>query len=92
MVKQSKASIISALIMSGVLVIIKYIINEVFIGNYTRVMAGMVIFILIILGVLVYFSVLLLLGGITKYELDTVSPKIYELMPNKLKKKVVTIK
>ncbi len=91
-VKQSKTSIISGVIMSVVLLGLKYIIvNSFFMENYTRMSAGIVIFILIIVGAAVYFAVLLLIGGITKYELDTVSPKIYELMPQKLKDKIVKV-
>lgn len=92
MLKQSKTSIISAVIMSIVLVGVKYIIvNSFFMENNSRVSSGIVIFILIIIGVSIYFTTLLIIGGITKYELDTVSPKIYELMPQKLKNKVVKI-
>lgn len=92
LIKQSKTSIISGVIMSVILVGVKYIIvNSFFVEGYTRIGAGVVIFILIIIGVIVYFGALLLLGGITKYELDTVSPKIYNLMPEKLKNKVVKI-
>lgn len=91
-VKQSKTSIISAVIMSVVLLGLKYVIvSRFFVGNYTRISAGIVIFILIIVGAAVYFAVLLLIGGITKYELDTVSPKIYELMPQRLKDKIVKV-
>lgn len=87
--KQSKTSIISAVIMSSVLLGVKYIINSIWMENYTRISAGVVIFFLIIIGVIVYFAALLFLGGITKYELDTVSPKIYKGMPQKLKNRVV---
>lgn len=92
-VKQSKTSIISAMIMSAVLLVLKYVIvNSFFMEYYTRAGAGIILFVLILIGVIVYFTALLLLGGITKYELDTVSPKIYEFMPQSLKSKVVKIK
>ena len=92
-VKQSKTSIISAMIMSAVLLVLKYVIvNSFFMEYYTRAGAGIILFVLILIGVIVYFTAVLLLGGITKYELDTVSPKIYEFMPQSLKSKVVKIK
>lgn len=90
-IKQSKTSIISGVIMSVVLLGVRYIINSFFIDNYTRIGMGVVIFSLIIIGMIVYFNALLLLGGITKYELDIVSPKIYELMPQGMKNRVVKV-
>ncbi len=92
-VKQSKAPITASIIMSLVLLFLKYqVINRFFIENYTRMNTGLVTIVLVIIGGITYSLALLFLGGITKYELDTISPKIYEIMPAKLKEKVAKIR
>lgn len=89
-VKQSRIPIISSIIMSFVLILLRYkLINKFISENYTRINVGILTISLIIIGGIIYFIILLLLGGISRYELDTISPIIYRMLPNKLKDKIV---
>lgn len=88
--KQAKAPIIASIIMSISLLLVKYIlINPIVLFSDKRIDFGIGIVILISIGAIIYSISMLLLGGITKYELDTISPKIYKLLPNKLKKNIL---
>lgn len=91
-IKQSRIPVISSIIMSLVLILLRYkLINKFIAENYTRINVGVLTIILIVIGGIIYFITLLLLGGISRYELDTISPIIYRMLPNKLKDKVVKI-
>lgn len=90
MFKQSKIPLIASIIMSLILLLLRYRLLSRFIcENYTRINIGLVTIGLIVIGVIIYSLILLLLGGMSKYELDIISPKIYKLFPNRLKRKVV---
>ena len=87
---QSKTPLIASIIMSIVLLILRYILIAGFISdNYTRINICIVTFGLIVIGGIIYFLSLLLLGGISKYELDTLSPVIYRRLPVKFKNRIV---
>lgn len=89
-INQSKFPLISSIIMSVVLLILRYILIAGFISdNYTRINIFIVTFSLIAIGGIIYFICLTLLGGISKYELDTLSPYIYRRIPIKLKSRIV---
>lgn len=89
-INQSKTPLIASIIMSTVLAILRYLFIDRFISeNYTRINIGIVTIGLIIIGGIVYSLSLLLLGGISRYELDTISPVIYRMLPVKLKNRVV---
>lgn len=89
-INQSKTPLIASIIMSTVLAILRYLFIDRFISeNYTRINIGIVTIGLIIIGGIVYSLSLLLLGGISRYELDTISPAIYRMLPVKLKNRVV---
>ena len=91
-IKQSRIPVISSIIMSLVLILLRYkLVNKFIAENYTRINVGVLTIILIVIGGIIYFITLLLLGGISRYELDTISPIIYRMLPNKLKDKVVKI-
>lgn len=88
-IKQAKAPVIASIIMSISLLLLKYqIINKILVDNYTRLNVGIATLVLVAVGGIIYSLAMLLLGGVSKYELDTISPKIYELIPSILKKKI----
>lgn len=87
---QSKLPLMASIVMSVVLLLLRYqLFNDFIVENYTRVNIGVMTITLVVIGGVSYLLFLLLLGGINKYELDTISPKIYKFLPNKLKKKVL---
>ncbi len=89
-INQSITPLIASIIMSVILLILRYIFIAGFISdNYTRINICIATFGLIIIGGLIYFLSLLLLGGISKYELDTLSPIIYMKLPIKFKNRVI---
>lgn len=89
-INESKVPLIASIIMSTVLLILRYMLLDRFIfNNYTRINIGIVTLSLIVIGGIVYSLFLLLLGGISKYELDTISPIIYKKLPVKLKNRIV---
>ena len=91
LIKQGKKSLVASIIMAIILVLIRYVLlNNFIMDNYTRVNVGIVLLSLVAVGGIIYFLSLLFIGGITKYELNTISPKIYDKLPEILKKKVVT--
>lgn len=91
LIKQGKKSLIASIIMAISLVLIRYVLlNNFIMDNYTRVNVGIVLLSLVTVGGIIYFLSLLFIGGITKYELNTISPKIYDKLPEILKNKVVT--
>jgi len=85
--KQAKAPIISSIIISIFLLLVKHIlITPMVLVKDRRIDFGISILLLVIIGAIIYSIAMLLLGGVTKYELDTISPKIYKLIRNKLNK------
>ena len=89
-INEGKVPLIASIIMSTVLLILRYMLLDRFIfNNYTRINIGIVTLSLIVIGGIVYSLFLLLLGGISKYELDTISPIIYKKLPVKLKNRIV---
>ena len=89
LIKHSKIPLISSLIMSICLSIIKFnFINNIFYNHSSRVNSGIIIVLFILIGSIIYFFTLMLLGGITRYDLDIISPKIYKLLPCILRKNI----
>lgn len=89
LIKHSKIPLISSLIMSICLSIIKYNFNNnIFYNHSSRVNSGIIIVLFILIGSIIYFFTLMLLGGITRYDLDIISPKIYKLLPCILRKNI----
>lgn len=89
-INQSKTPLIASIIMSISLLILRYILMAGFISNnYTRINICIVTFGSIVISGVIYFLALLLLGGISKYELDTISPAIYRKLPVKLQNRIV---
>lgn len=89
-IKQSKYPIISSIIMSISLLLLRYtIINNLIIGNYTRLTVAIATLILIIMGGVIYLLSMIFFGGFNKYELDTISPLIYKKLPCILRKKIL---
>ena len=92
LIKQGGKSLIASIIMTIVLVLIRYkLLNNFIMDNYTRVNVGVVMLLLVAVGGIIYFLALLFIGGITKYELDTISPKIYDKLPKIIKNKIQVI-
>ncbi|WP_066676520.1 oligosaccharide flippase family protein [Clostridium septicum] len=89
LIKSGKKPIIASIIMSISILILKYQVTNIFLKDtYTRLNIGIVTLVLVGVGGVVYAISILILGGINKYELDNISPKIYESIPNKLKKNI----
>ena len=92
LIKQGEKSLIASIIMAISLVLIRYVLlNNFIMDNYTRVNVGVVMLLLVAVGGIIYFLALLFIGGITKYELDTISPKIYDKLPKIIKNKIQVI-
>ena len=88
-IKQALIPLISSFIMViSILVLKNPTMNIVLkvVGGRIGIAIGTMI--LIVIGGLVYFIAMLLFKGITKYNLDTVSPKIYEVLPKCIKSKL----
>ena len=89
-IKQSIVPLISSIIMSFVIIFIRIPLFRFFsiIGIEGRIVTGVETFILIAIGGLVYLVVMIYFGGIRKYDLDMISPRLYRLMPRKLRKQI----
>ena len=51
-----------------------------------RLMISVETLVMVAIGGMVYLLVMILIGGITKTDLDLISPKIYRIMPRFLRK------
>ena len=89
-IKQSIVPLISSIIMSFVIIFVRIPLFRFFsiIGIEGQIVTGVGTFILIAIGGLVYLVVMIYFGGIRKYDLDMISPRLYRLMPRKLRKQI----
>lgn len=89
-IKQAIVPFISSLVMAGVIWVVKsplMRVNQIFEGG--TVLTAVIVMILITVGGLAYLYVMVYLGGIRKRDLDTISPRLYSLMPRHLRKELL---
>ena len=86
-IKLLLAPIIASLSMGVVIAVIRMpmarLIN-IFEGG--RLMISVETLVMVAIGGMVYLLVMILIGGITKTDLDLISPKVYRIMPRFLRK------
>ncbi len=81
--------IISSLAMAGVIFALKYPAEIVMsILNGGKLVSGVITLILISLGSFVYLYIMIVLGGLNKEDLDSISGRIYRVLPRFLRKKM----
>ncbi|MGL5353799.1 MAG: putative polysaccharide biosynthesis protein, partial [Clostridium sp.] len=87
-IKQAIVPLISSIIMSFVIVFLRIPLLRIFsiMGVEGRVVTAILALVLIGIGGIVYLVVMVYFGGIRKIDLDMISPKLYRLMPRKLRK------
>lgn len=87
-IKQSIVPLISSIIMSFTIVFIRIPLLRIFsvFGLEGRLVTAIGAMILMGIGGIVYLVVMVYFGGIRKIDLDMISPKLYRLMPRKLRK------
>ncbi|MEG0308930.1 MAG: polysaccharide biosynthesis protein [Clostridium sp.] len=86
-IKQTIVPLISSSIMTIIILVLKYqVMSSVLkvVGGRVGIAIGTMI--LIVMGGFVYFIAIVLLKGVTKYDLDTISPKLYEVLPKYIKR------
>lgn len=89
LIKLSLKPLISSLFMYAVIFISKYFIFGLSAKIGLRgVLKLFPLSIVILIGVIAYFGMMVILKAITKKDLDAVSPKIYNMLPTMLKRKI----
>ena len=87
--RQGIIPFISSIIMGIVVVLCKGpLLRLVNILEGGRIAIGLVAIVSVAIGGLVYVIAMIFLKGLTKKDLDLISPKLYELMPRVLRKKI----
>lgn len=86
--KQTIIPSISSVVMGVVIMFLKESLSQNLFNIDSRISETILIVILIVLGASVYGFSMIMLGGISKYELDTISPKLYNLLPTYFKKRI----
>lgn len=89
-IKQSIVPLISSIIMMFAITLIRMPLFRVFsiIGLEGRIVTGISAMILIAIGGIVYLVTMIYFGGIRKMDLDMISPRLYRLMPRRLRKQL----
>lgn len=89
-IKQSIVPLISSIIMSFAIVLVRIPLLRLFsiLGIGGRVVIAIATFILISIGGVVYLVTMIYFGGIRKLDLDMISPRLYRMMPRKLRKQL----
>ena len=81
--------LISSIIMGVAVVLCKGpLLRLVNIFEGGRIAIGLVVIVSVAIGGLVYLISMILLQGLKKEDLDLISPRLYELMPRILRKKI----
>lgn len=89
-IKQSIVPLISSIAMGFVIFFLKaplFRVLSIVVGE-GRIITGFATMILISIGGAVYLILMVYFGGIRKIDLDMISPKLYKLMPRKLRKQL----
>lgn len=87
--KNTIRPIISSLAMAGVIFALKQPVNIILsIINGGKIVSGLMTLIMIGIGGGIYLYIMILLGGLNKEDLDSISVKIYKLLPRFLRKRM----
>ena len=79
--------LISSLVMAGVIFALKNPVNVLLsITNGGKILGGIMTLIMILIGGFIYLYIMIILGGINKEDLDSISVKIYRLLPRFIRK------
>lgn len=89
-IRQSIIPLISSIAMGFVIFFIKEPLLRVLgiVAGEGRIITGILVLILITIGGVVYLILMIYFGGIRKIDLDMISPRLYRLMPRKLRKQI----
>ncbi|SCJ72457.1 Probable cell division protein ytgP [uncultured Clostridium sp.] len=88
-IRQGMIPLMSSIIMGVVVVICKGpLLRLVNIFEGGRIAIGIVAIVSVAIGGLVYLIAMILLHGLRKEDLDLISPRLYEVMPRILRKKI----
>lgn len=93
-IKQAITPIISSIIMTFVIYIIKVpVLRSIWIISegalMTRLLIGLATFVLVAIGGVVYLYIMVCFGGIRKKDLDIISPKLYKVMPRSIRRQLL---
>lgn len=89
-IRQSIVPLISSMGMGFVIFFLKAPLFRAFsiVVGEGRMITGIVMMILIAIGGTVYLVMMIYFGGIRKIDLDMISPKLYNMMPRRLRKQL----
>ncbi|WP_300381991.1 polysaccharide biosynthesis protein [Clostridium sp.] len=89
-VKQAIIPAICSIIMTGAIFITKYPVLKAaeFLGG-GRIVIAISTLVLIAIGGMVYIYLMIALGGIRRKDLDLISPRLFKLLPRKLRKELI---
>ena len=88
-IREGFTPLISSIIMGVAVILCKGpLLRLVNIFEGGRISIGLVAIVSVGIGGLVYLVSMILLGGLTKEDLDLISPRLYEAMPRVLRKKI----
>lgn len=89
-IRQSIVPLISSIIMSFTIIFIRIPLFRIFsvLGVEGRLVTAIGTILLMSIGGVVYLIVMVYFGGIRKIDLDMISPRLYTLMPRRLRKQL----
>lgn len=86
-IKNMIKPLISSLAMAGIIFILKNPANIILsITNGGKVLSGIITIIMTSIGAFVYLYIMILIGGVNKEDLDSISGRIYKILPRFLRK------
>lgn len=89
-VKQALIPTICSILMSILIVVVKYPVVKIaeFLGG-GRMVIGVATLVLIVVGGVVYLYTMIYFGGIRRKDLDLISPKLFKYLPRRLRKQLI---
>ena len=89
-VKQALIPTICSILMSILIVVVKYPVVKIaeFLGG-GRMVIGVATLVLIAVGGVVYLYTMIYFGGIRRKDLDLISPKLFKYLPRRLRKQLI---
>lgn len=89
-VKQALIPTICSILMSILIVVVKYpVIKVADILGGGRIVIGVATVVLVAVGGVVYLYTMIYFGGIRRKDLDLISPKLFKFLPRRLRKQLI---
>ena len=80
---------IASIVMAGVIYLLKLPLKYVFeVISLSRVTAAPITIIIVAIGGIVYLYLMIVMGGIRKSDIQTISPKLIRMMPRFMRRKL----